>query len=384
MYISQMDLSRLRSELAKDENGNSTNLRNGVRRLGTFLHHYYPATAGRVKDSGIEFNDPIARSGLDAPSSSIQPGRTPLWELMETRGFPNPVLTASDVTDYGRVDYVADPFLLLDDNRWYLYFEIFNPDRDPTAVIGRAVSHNAGKNWEYDGIVLDPGVHISFPYVFRFRGSVWMVPNLDPVGEVAPVILYESTDDGKTFQKRATLVRPESIATDRVVFYWQQRWWLFVSVAGEERELRVYYSDSLVTSGWNPHQNNPVAVDKPRIPGGRPIVTADRIVMFFQNGPDYYGEVVESYEISELSPSVYVDTKLDNEAVLSPSNSLFGWNTGRMHTLDPWFTGDRWVCAVDGDIGWGHWLFTPHWSIGLYSLPIRDSLYEPSRDDGPD
>jgi hypothetical protein len=278
-------------------------------------------------------------------------------------------LTAGDITDYGDVSYVADPFLLLSPDQWQLYFEVYNPERSPSAVIGRATSSDNGETWIYDGVVLNTGVHASFPYVFRWDDTVWMTPNLNPEGLVGGVPLYRSEDEGTTFQHEATLAAPTSPPTDRIVFRYGDRWWLFVSVAAAQRELHIYHSDTLADGDWIAHAENPVLVDEPRIPGGRPVVWNDRLFMFFQNGNHYYGERVEPVEITELTPNTYTDNLLSRSPVVGSISSSVGWNSSRMHTFDPWYTGDRWVCAVDGDTALGSSVVGPHWSIGLYSIP---------------
>lgn len=340
-----------------------------VRRLGTAVHHGGPGLVARRPHRSANFEDGV-RSG---EWSKTGPGHyegveLPLAGRIETRAFPNPVLTARDVDDYGAVEYVADPFLLPSRGEWHLFFEVFNPNRTPTAVIGHATSADQGTTWTYEGIALDPGVHVSFPYVFRWDGSTWMVPNLNPPDATGAVELFEGTDGGEAFRSTATLVTPDATPTDRVVFRWKDRWWLLLSLAGGRRELHVYHSDSLKAEGWTAHRGNPVVKDAPRIPGGRPLVVGDRLVVFFQNGPNYYGECVEGYEITRLTPTEYEDVKLSDEPVVGASDSIVGWNSGRMHTFDPWYTGDGWICAVDGDIGLGRSVLGPCWSIGLCSI----------------
>jgi hypothetical protein len=367
-----MDLARIKRAVGKDKHGNSTRLRRVVRRTGSVLHHTVPSLLRRPVESGQSPVDGcLIHDGMAAPPSPHPaPPNFPVG-CLDTLPSVNPILTASDVTDYGTPDYVADPFLLLEPDYWQLFFEIFNPDRDPTAVIGRATSTDNGRSWTYEGIVLDPGVHVSFPYVFKWDGSTYMLPNLDPDDGFGPVTLYKWEPSTQRFTEVATLVEPRTVpATDRVVFRWDGRWWLLVSMAGAPRELLVYHADSLTQSGWTPHEDNPVVTDEPRIPGGRPVVTEDRLLMYFQDGPSFYGEAVYPYEITALSPSEYADRPLGSDPVVAGTDTLLGWNSGRMHTFDPWFTGDRWVCAVDGDIGFGRDVFTPHWSIGLYQVPV--------------
>ena len=92
-------------------------------------------------------------------------------------GAKNPVLTGADVTD--RVaNFVADPFIFHEGTSWYMFFEVeSNPN---TEEIGVATSSD-GFNWTYQKIVLsDPSIILSYPYVFKFEGTYYMMPNTYP------------------------------------------------------------------------------------------------------------------------------------------------------------------------------------------------------------
>ena len=87
----------------------------------------------------------------------------------------NPVLTRHDVTDVPAV-MVADPFMCRDEDqgRWYLFFEVVN-HLTGKGEIGLAVSRDA-MVWEYQRIVLAEPFHLSYPYVFRWEGTYYMIP----------------------------------------------------------------------------------------------------------------------------------------------------------------------------------------------------------------
>ena len=50
----------------------------------------------------------------------------------------NPVISRNDVSD-ARAQFVADPFMVCQDGRWYLFFEVMNQDSD-RGEIGLALS----------------------------------------------------------------------------------------------------------------------------------------------------------------------------------------------------------------------------------------------------
>lgn len=282
----------------------------------------------------------------------------------------NPVLTAADVTDYGNADFVADPFLFPSDaGEWHLFFEVYNSDRTPTAVIGHATSTDGGRSWEYDEVVLRDEIHLAFPYVFEWQGAFYMVPDRWNRQNPASVRLYRTEELPNGWRKVSTIVRPDHQLTDCVVFRWNDRWWAIMGGESPGHGLFVYYADDLLTAGWTPHERNPVVSRRPSgsRPGGRPIVGEDGIVLFLQDLTAKYGEKVRTFEIERLSPTEYVDRERSDSLVLEASNRFVGWNSGRMHHIDPWYTTEGWLCAVDGNIGFGDRVFGHnHWSIGMY------------------
>ncbi len=283
------------------------------------------------------------------------------------RGVSNPVLTRKDVTDYGRVHFVADPFLFItSDGLWYLFFEVFNKDRSPTAVIGHATSPDGGRTWTYDGVVLSDSLHLAFPYVFRWENTYYMLPEKWDRNRPAPVDLYATDSLPEGWSRVATLVSPDHRLHDCVLFRWDGRWWL---LGGDGNRLYAYHNDELESETWQPHERNPVVTDRPSAarPGGRPIVTTESIRVFLQDCLDKYGHRVRGYEITDLTPSSYADRERPTSPDLTPASGSIGWNTGRMHHVDPWYVGDRWYCAVDGNVGLGERLLgADHWAIGIY------------------
>src|SRR6056297_620224 len=76
----------------------------------------------------------------------------------------NPVLTRADVTDIPAA-FVADPFMLRRDGRWYMFMEILNRITR-RGVIGLAVSED-GATWRYQRVVLEEPFHMAYPQILR-------------------------------------------------------------------------------------------------------------------------------------------------------------------------------------------------------------------------
>lgn len=274
------------------------------------------------------------------------------------------------MTDYGDADFVADPFLYVSESEgWNLFFEVFNADRQPTATIGHATSDDGGRSWQYNRIVLRDEHHLAFPYVFEWGGDYYMVPERWGRGTPAAVRLYRTERLPGGWEPVSTLVRPDRQHADCIVFRWNDRWWAIAGTGDEEHSLFAYHSDDLLADEWTPHAQNPVVTGRSRgaRPAGRPIVGEDGIVFFLQDCTDLYGQSVRAFEVEELSPDSYADRERPDSPILEGSGRRLGWNSGRMHHIDPWQTEDGWLCPVDGNIGFGQRAFGDyHWSIGMY------------------
>lgn len=281
----------------------------------------------------------------------------------------NPVLTAHDVTDFGDAHFVADPFLIGGpDGVFHMFFEVFNRRRTPTAAIGHATSSDGGNTWLYDGIVLEEGDHLSFPYVFRYADEYYMIPDKWGREQTAPIDLYRADSFPAEWTHVARIVSPERPIHDFVAFRWRDRWW---GIAGDGSDMAVFYTDELERDSWEPHPENPVVTDRRggARPAGRPLVRPDHVELFVQDCTSQYGKQVRAFQIRRLSQSEYEDVEHEDSPVLKPSDERFGWNSGRMHHVDPWYTGEDWLCAVDGNVNFKLGVFGKyHWSIGVYTV----------------
>jgi hypothetical protein len=233
----------------------------------------------------------------------------------------NPVLTADDVTDWGSVDFVADPFLFVTDSGgWHMFVEVYNSDRTPHTGIGHATSEDGSRSWTYDQVVLQTGSHLSFPYVFKWDGSHYLIPEEGGATAGSKLTLYEADDFPYGWSKRVDLVTPNHHTEDHLVFRWQSRWWAVIGDWSGGNDIYAYYSDELATPSWMPHEGNPIVSNRPEAtrPAGRPIVRGDHITAFFQDCRETYGHKVRAYEITGLSPDSYKDQKRPESPVLEP------------------------------------------------------------------
>src|SRR5688500_17863281 len=95
------------------------------------------------------------------------------FHFNKLQGWINPLFKAEDVTDVP-AKFVADPFLIKDNETFYLFFEVYNNDTQQ-GDLAVATSKNTWI-WNYEKVILDEPFHLSYPYVFQSDGEHYLVP----------------------------------------------------------------------------------------------------------------------------------------------------------------------------------------------------------------
>lgn len=277
----------------------------------------------------------------------------------------NPVLTAADVSDWTDVKFVADPFIVYDDGLYRMFVETYQGD-DTTAESGSyrgVISHATspdGLNWTYDTTVLDPGHHMSFPQVFKWEGTWYMVPS-HPKSRLK-IWSTDSLPGGWTLEDDPSFGHA---INDPAIFKWEGTWYFYsLDVSGTSDVVRLYYADSLIGGSWTEHPSSPVSTDASFYKnGGRPIVRDDYIDVPVQ---DHTGnEKVNIYRVTELSKDTYSHASVATNPVLQ--RTYTAWNENGMHHLDALlpFAGGKDLIVVDGKDANGDW------AIGVYTTADR-------------
>lgn len=253
----------------------------------------------------------------------------------------NPVLTATDITDMP-ARFVADPFLIQEQGKYYLFFEILGVDR---GVIGLATSAD-GLHWRYERVVLEEPFHLSYPNVFKWKDEYYLVPESVAVNSVR---LYKAMN----FPDRWQFVKPiiaDRPLVDSTVLSYHDLLWLFSSSV-DNQNLYLFYADR-PEGPWHEHPESPIVRGNGRDarPAGNVLDTGERLIRFSQDSREYgekYGKAVRGFEITTLTREEYRERALDGNPILEGSGT--GWNSEGMHQLSPVsMGGGRWIAAVDG------------------------------------
>ncbi|HEY3839939.1 MAG TPA: hypothetical protein VGL72_25385 [Bryobacteraceae bacterium] len=272
-------------------------------------------------------------------SIAIYTGRTPLV-LQPAPGIRSPVLTADDVRDVPAA-FVADPFMVREDGRWYLFCEVKNQSTR-LGEIGLATSLD-GLSWQYCHTVLRESFHLSYPQVFRWDGDYYMVPE---TLELEAVTLYRANPFPDRWERVGALVHGK--LADPTLFHYNDRWWMLACPTPYQHDSLCLYHAENLGGPWRPHPRNPL-VEGSRAtarPGGRVIAWDGGLIRYAQDCVPVYGTRLRAFRIAELDTEKWSEVEAEESPVLEPG---LGWNATGMHHADPHRLDDgSWLACVDG------------------------------------
>lgn len=271
--------------------------------------------------------------GMLAGSSPL---KLTVWDKVR-----NPVLTRHHVTDC-EATFVADPFMLHEKGIWYMFFEAMVAATE-RGVISLATSEDA-RTWTYWGIVLEEPFHLSYPYVFKWRGDFFMVPETLGAGCIR---LYRAAVFPSRWVPFADLVEGEF--ADSSIFRHQGRWWIMACGRPYRHDQLCLFDAARLTGPWKEHPLSPIIDNNPHIarPGGRVIRWDGQLIRYAQDCFPTYGKQVHAFRIVELTCATYRDAPALDGPLLSPRED---WTLFGMHHIDALHNpaGAGWIACVDG------------------------------------
>jgi hypothetical protein len=224
---------------------------------------------------------------------------------------------------YNRI--VADPFPFAHNGVRAVFFEEFSVPA-LKGTIACAVLQPDGTLGPAQPVLEKP-YHLSYPFVFRDRQRVYMIP--ETIAN-RTIDLYECVEFPLKWEFRTTLIA-DIAATDVTLHHDGTRWWMFctVSANGEYTwdELHLFRADTL-TESWQPHPANPVKRDASSSRPAGPLFRRHGALMRpTQDCSDTYGGAINLCEIEELTLTTFRERVVER---INPS--VFGDATG-VHTL---------------------------------------------------
>lgn len=230
----------------------------------------------------------------------------------------------------------ADPFLLTHAGRTYCFVEdyLYSTRRAHISVL-----ELVGNKLVPVGVALTEKFHLSFPFLFRYRGDIYMCPE---ASESRQIRIYKAVDFPLQWELCSVAMNDIS-AADTMFFEHGGKWWLLTSIDRTNlrdhcSELCLYYADSPLATDWKAHPANPLYVDAGCGRNAGLILDKGKIFRAAQmQGFDQYGKAVGLYEIIRLDETCYEEVKVADLQRVRPARALGSHHistTGRVTVVD--------------------------------------------------
>ncbi len=235
---------------------------------------------------------------LAAARLGLRPG---MWTLRIAKGSPFEfdAKAAQEITPTGN-SFWADPFLIQESGKTYLYFEEFDYATSRGHI---SVGEIVGDDFKLIGIALKTAYHLSFPFVFSHAGSIYMLP--ETIGS-RRLELWRAASFPTRWELHATAL-DGAVCADTAIVEWDDAWWLFTNLAEDKHgdhcsDLHLFRMDGPLLENLIPHPLNPVVIDSRTGRGaGRVFRKGGKLYRLSQNNQrGDYGYGVNIMEIIRL------------------------------------------------------------------------------------
>ncbi len=152
--------------------------------------------------------------------------------------------------------------------------------------------------------VIEKPFHLAYPFVFQYEHITYLIPE---TAENGTIELYEWDDKAEEFHFKKVLLDVAGVDVSIVDFH--ERWWLFCGIknSSPNEKLFIYHSDEL-TGTYKAHTLNPVKTDPAGSrPAGQFIIKNDVLFRPAQHSVGWYGEKIDWFKISELTPTSFIE-----------------------------------------------------------------------------
>lgn len=202
----------------------------------------------------------------------------------------------------------ADPFPIKEGDRYYLFLEEY--------LHKERKGHISVMEINQDGYlgkpvtVLEREYHLSYPFVFQWQGSYYMIPE---TGQNRTIELYRCVAFPYEWAFEKVLLDNIN-AVDATLTEVNGTWWMFVNIAIDGAsawdELHLYHSDTPL-GPWKPHSRNPVKSDvRSARPAGNIFRWNGDIYRPAQDCSKRYGYAISINKIMHLDQYEYQETEV--------------------------------------------------------------------------
>lgn len=202
----------------------------------------------------------------------------------------------------------ADPFVISQDNKNYVFFEEL-PFATERGHLSCMEVFSDGTHSD-PVIILQEDHHLSYPNVFEYESSYYMIPES---GDHGTIDVYRCTAFPYQWGHHQTLMS-NIHAYDSTLIEHDGHWWLFATVVPEPglsgcQALHIFYADSPLSTDWQEHSQSPVINRAARArPGGNFFIKDQQLYRVSQDCAGEYGAGINVNKVIELNTERYEET----------------------------------------------------------------------------
>tara|TARA_A100001035_G_scaffold160495_1_gene126913 strand:- start:4271 stop:5947 length:1677 start_codon:yes stop_codon:yes gene_type:complete len=238
-------------------------------------------------------------------------GRRIRWSVAYqfTNFWLKPELGSSIKIQNPKNRFLADPFLIYRNGKHYCFVEDFDYSKDQGCI---SVYEIRKEGYTKLGKALVEDFHLAYPYLFEFKGELYMCPDTHAKNDIR---LYKCVEFPLKWEFEKTLINNIS-AVDTSIFFHEDRWWLIsnmdYSPVGEHySQLHVFHNSSPIGEDWIAHKSNPAIFDPLKARNGGFIIDKSKLYRVYQRqGFNLYGRAFGVAEIKSLSTEAYTEESL--------------------------------------------------------------------------
>ncbi len=205
--------------------------------------------------------------------------------------------------------FFADPVLWQEEGRSFLFVEEL-PYSTWRGIIAYTELDENGSPMFRPKPVIERKTHLSYPYLFRHDGAIYMMPENAEEGHVP---LYRARQFPDDWEELPPLI-PGKELHDATLFEHDGRWWVLANAAPHGKanwDCLVAFHAPSPLGPFTPHALNPIMVDARHARcGGPPLRIDGRLIRPVQNCLGGYGRRLHFFEIEELSPTSFQQRRL--------------------------------------------------------------------------
>ncbi len=218
----------------------------------------------------------------------------------------------------------ADPFVAKHGDGWVIIFEekLYAEKIAWISAMQVAADGSLGEPFK----VLERDYHLSYPFIFRWRETWWMIPE---TSQNRTIELWRASDFPRGWTLERTLLDGIQ-AVDATLLARDGIWWMFCNIAepgaSKDDELHLF-SAATPLGPWTPHPKNPIKSDvRSARPAGRLFEDNGQWYRPAQDGSGLYGSRIVVHRIDRLDHEHYDETEVSHLAP-DPASAQTGLHT---------------------------------------------------------